>query len=129
MKSLVELNAKFLQYHLKEDGITMEGLRPNLNISAFRSIPVHVPVETLSEAHGISFQCPHCFERGEDHEIVRWSQALDAPDFASPSGRWKISGTSFNDLSMYVETEEKPWLRLTLDCSWNGKVVDGFAHK
>lgn len=128
MKTLVELNAKFLQYDLKEHGITLEGLI-DLNISVFRTLPVHTPVDRIELAHGISFQCPNCFERGENHEIVRWSKSLDAPDFADPTGRWKMVGTNLNDLSMYVEQEPKHWLQLTMECKWDGKVIDGFAEK
>lgn len=128
MKSLVELNAKFLQYSLRESGITMSSLVGGLEVSVYRSIPVHVPVNTMEEAHGISFQCPNCFELGEDHEVVRWSKDL-APEYASPTGRWKMKGTNLNDLSLYLETEEKHWLRLPIVCKWDGNVVDGFAEK
>lgn len=130
MKSLVELSAKFLQYRLKDHGLTMSSVgNGNLEISVFRSVPVFVEVDGIQEAHGISFQCPACSELGEDHKIIRWSQNLDAPNFATPSGRWKIVGTNLNDLSMYVEEEPAHWFQPKIECKWDGKVIDGFAER
>lgn len=85
---------------------------------------VHLPkVATLADAHGILFVCPKCIVtnggRIGTHSAICWFRGR-VPDEATPGpGRWNVSGTDFNDLTL------SPSIQLIGGCSWHGFIRNG----
>lgn len=81
------------------------------------------PVETLAEAQGLMFLCPHCYKanggRAGTHSIIIWFAGRGAPPSWNPPDRWEVSGTSLADLTI------KPSI-LNHGC-WHGFVTNGDA--
>jgi hypothetical protein len=61
-----------------------------------------VHVDALDRAQGIRFTCPLCLSKVgvAAHAIVVWFEGRGAPDVATPSPRWTVSGASLADLSL-----------------------------
>lgn len=66
-------------------------------------------VETIAEAQGVMLGCPQCFvAKGNTlrgvHKIICWSRERGADPEAVPlPGRWRIVGSSFEDLGLDAE--------------------------
>lgn len=79
-------------------------------------------VSSLDEAQGIVFRCI-C----ETHSLLVWFADRGVPDDApGPKPRWKVSGTSFADLSL------APSINLDVGsperkCRWHGFVSRGLV--
>lgn len=61
-------------------------------------------VETLAEADGVMFLCPHCFVKNGGkvgtHIDICWFRDRGVPDDVTPNpGRWTPSGTGLDDLT------------------------------
>ena len=93
----------------------------------------HVHVDTIGEAHGIGFLCPKCFAENNGpvgtHTVVCWSRSAGTPDDALPGpGRWKLVGTSYEDLSLNVDPPSKARsVMLNGGCAWHGFITNGQA--
>lgn len=95
----------------------------------------HAHVDTLNLAQGVSFLCPKCYQahngpRGT-HRILCWSRSRGVPDDALPGpGRWRLTGTGFNDLSLRGELDDNGRegarsVQLQGGCKWHGHITDG----
>ena len=76
-------------------------------------------VDTMAEANGIWFLCPKC----QRHGVLCWTPEVPAGIAPGP-GRWKMSGTGFDDLTLH------PSVNLDTDgtgCRWHGWVKNGEA--
>ena len=87
-------------------------------------------VQTLSEAQGIIFLCPKCFEvhGGPEgtHSVICWFAGRGVPDDMDPKpGRWNPAGTGYDDLT-FVEPGSVSVLLLG-GCGWHGFVKNGDA--
>lgn len=91
----------------------------------------HCEVATIAEAQGVEFLCPKCFEKNGGpvgtHVVVCWSRSRGTPDAASPGpGRWKISGTGFDDLTLDADPPSSARsVDLKGGCRWHGFVTNG----
>jgi hypothetical protein len=96
---------------------------------------VHAQVDTLELAQGISFLCPRCFQANNGpigtHRVLCWSRSRGAPDDALPGpGRWRLTGTGIDDLSLRGELDDKGKegarsVQLTGGCRWHGHITNG----
>lgn len=87
-------------------------------------------VPTLAEAQGIRFLCPKCFlaNKGKvgTHGVICWSSSRGVPDIAQPGpGRWKMSGTGYQDLTLSAEPGKSDSVLLLAGCVWHGFVRNG----
>ena len=83
-------------------------------------------VNSLSDAHGVLFECPKCHGTGRDHSIICWFERR-VPDSAAPKpGRWVPQGTSLDDLS-FVPGQHSHSVLLLEGCRWHGFVKNGEA--
>lgn len=80
---------------------------------------------TLSEAHGVQFNCPKC----QTHSVVCWSRSRGVPDDVRPGpGRWKMEGTGLHDLTLNADPPSGARsVQLNGGCAWHGFVTDGDA--
>ena len=80
-------------------------------------------VGTLAEAQGVLFLCPLCRARlGTDvgcHSVLVWFDVPGLDPAWEPTPRWKVSGTSLDDLTL------DPSVNVPGD--WHGWVRDGDA--
>jgi len=88
--------------------------------------------ESIEKAHGVMFLCPKCFERNNGpigtHSLICWSSSAGAPEEATPGpGRWKMDGTSFDDLSLNAEPGKSRSVSITGGCAWHGYVTNGIV--
>lgn len=66
-------------------------------------------VDSLAEAQGVMFSCPACYAaKGGTvigvHSMICWSAERGADPEQSPlPGRWRLEGTSFDDLTLNSE--------------------------
>lgn len=80
-------------------------------------------VDSIQEADGILFVCPLCYRNSKDgcigvHSVICWEP--NVPPTAEPGpGRWPMSGTGFDDLSL------SPSILLTSGCAWHGYITNG----
>jgi hypothetical protein len=78
-------------------------------------------VDTLAEAEGILFLCPHCFRQNSGpvgtHSVLVWFEGKGAPPSWHPLPRWQVSGTGYNDLTINPSI-------LNHGC-WHGFVTNG----
>lgn len=81
-----------------------------------REIMQHV--ESLADAQGLVFLCPLCRETN-GHSIGVWFRDRGVPDEATPKGRWGVSGTSLDDLTL------APSIHITTGCGWHGFIRAG----
>lgn len=84
-------------------------------------------VESITEAQGIMFLCPKCFLANKGtvgtHRVICWASDRGVPDDAMPKpGRWKLVGTSFDDLSLVAKSSS---VLLMGGCCWHGFVTKG----
>lgn len=112
--SLRELEARFYRYERRPDGV------------------YNVPVDSIDEAQGVSFLCPLCYERRGavgTHDVVCWSSSRGVPDDAHPGpGRWRLVGTSIDDLTLDAEPGKSRSVALVGGCAWHGFVTGGKAR-
>lgn len=82
---------------------------------------VYRKVETLQEATGIRFLCPHCFKKNNGpagtHSIICWSPQV-VEDLNGP-GRWAMEGLGALDLTL------SPSIHLQGGCGWHGWIRNG----
>lgn len=107
-----QLNPHLLRYEKRPDGV------------------YHVEVDTIAECNGVQFLCPKCFETNKGavgtHSVLCWSQNRGTPDEAAPGpGRWTITGTSVEDLTLGGENGKSDSVLLTSGCGWHGWVKNG----
>lgn len=115
---LTDLEPSFLRYQKDKEG------------------RVHfLTVDTLADAMGVEFLCPKCFETNGGkigtHGVVCWSRSRGAPEGVQPGpGRWKIDGTSFEDLTLNADApSKKRSVQLHGGCGWHGYITDGYASE
>ena len=64
---------------------------------------IHRYVDTLAEADGVMFLCPKCFQANKGpvgtHSVICWSPRVPL-DVPPKPGRWNLTGTSLEDLSL-----------------------------
>lgn len=89
---------------------------------------------TFAQAHGVMFLCPKCFAaKGGPvgtHSIICWSRSRGVPERVRPSGRWKLDGTSLDDLTLNGDAVGGGGARsvaLIGGCAWHGFVTNGAA--
>jgi hypothetical protein len=119
---LRDLEAKFLQYRVEEvpPDIWIDGM---MHPDGKRTTLPYV--ETLAEAHGISFLCPICFHTSH-HSVICWFEDK-VPDSAKPGpGRWNPVGTGLDDLT-FVPGKKTQSVQLLGGCNWHGFVTNGDA--
>lgn len=62
-----------------------------------------IPVASFSEADGLMFLCPACFEKNGGnvgtHRMVCWRPHIPLEVTPGP-GRWNFEGTSFEDFTL-----------------------------
>lgn len=61
-------------------------------------------VESISEADGVVFVCPKCFAEGGNrregvHSVICWKPSV-SPTISPGPGRWDLSGTGIDDLTL-----------------------------
>jgi hypothetical protein len=79
-------------------------------------------VQTLQEAKGVMFLCPHCFQANGGpagtHRVLCWTPEVPLEVGAGP-GRWPMAGTGYDDLTL------TPSVQLLGACGWHGFVIGG----
>lgn len=95
----------------------------------------HRRIPTIEDAQGILFICPKCYARNGRsnvgvHSIICWSSSRGTPADKEPlPGRWKITGTSIDDVHLDGEAPGGARSVLLLGgCAWHGFVNHGFAE-
>ena len=86
--------------------------------------------ERLSEAQGVMFLCPKCFDANKGaigtHRVVCWFANRNVPDDLNPKpGRWQPGGTGLDDLTFVGPAAAS--VGLMGGCRWHGFVRDGRA--
>lgn len=60
-------------------------------------------VDSLSEADGVQFLCPKCFQQNNGpvgtHSVICWSPSVPQDTRPTP-GRWSLSGSGLHDLTL-----------------------------
>ena len=133
MPSLLELDARFMQYEVTiadqchgrklPDGTTQWG---GFEVDTF------IKVDTLTDAHGLWFDCPKCYtawKAGSEHgphAVLVWFEGSPVPDHIGKNKdgktvRWKVAGgTGLSDLIL------TPSIQLQGGgCEWHGFVGSG----
>jgi hypothetical protein len=85
---------------------------------------IYHDVDTMQEAQGVRFLCPKCFVdnggRPGTHYVQVWFRDHGVGDEEVPKpGRWAVSGTGLEDLSL------SPSILLGSGCRWHGFVEKG----
>lgn len=76
-------------------------------------------VDSLSDAQGMMFTCPQCFPQGKSHTVLVWFKDRGVgPNFDSHIGRWPVSGTTTEDLTLTGSV-------LPTSCGWHGYITNG----
>ena len=131
---LVELEPQFLRYEEREEAykVCHEDHVHNPECGEVIVGPrVYFPyVDALAEAQGLKFLCPKCFaQNGEvvgTHSVVCWSRSRGVPEHAVPSGRWRLDGTGYGDLTLNADPPSSARSVLLVGgCAWHGFVTDG----
>lgn len=109
---LADLAPRFLRYERRPDGVFLPY------------------AESIADAQGVRFLCPVCFTKNGGpvgtHGVICWSRSRGVPDDAVPGpGRWIISGTGFNDLTLSAEPGSSGSVLLLGGCGWHGFVENG----
>lgn len=92
-------------------------------------------VSSIDEAHGVEFLCPLCFLANKGpvgtHIVICWSSSRGTPAHAHPlPGRWKMEGTSFEDLTLNGEEGKSRSVLLTgKGCGWHGFITNGWMNQ
>lgn len=91
-------------------------------------------VESLEDAQGVRFGCPKCFAANGGtmvgtHQVICWSRSRGITEDVEPGpGRWKIDGTSLDDLTLNADPpSSQRSVQLNGGCSWHGFVTNGDA--
>lgn len=113
-----------MRYTLKElDGRFIGRLAPD-------GKSYHI-VDSLSEAQGVMFLCPKCFEKNDGrvgtHRVICWFRNRGVPDSMSPRpGRWTPDGTGLDNLTFVPgNPPTSVSVLLTSGCRWHGFVKNG----
>ncbi len=115
MTKLTDLDAKFIRYE-RRDGHQY-----------------FVFVKTIEEAQGVEFLCPKCFAINGGavgtHAVICWSRSRGIADDVDPGpGRWKLDGTSLDDLTLNADPPSGARsVQLNGGCAWHGFVINGDA--
>ena len=91
---------------------------------------IYEPVSSLSEAQGVKFLCPLCFEKngGEvgTHCVICWFNDRNVPAGFEPGpGRWNPAGNGLHDLTFVGPGQGS--VQLLGGCGWHGHVTNGEA--
>jgi hypothetical protein len=83
--------------------------------------------DKIEEADGVQFLCPKCFAKNNGpvgtHSVLCW--APHVPQTINPTpGRWKLEGTSYEDLSLVAGSSS---VALLGGCAWHGYITKGEA--
>ena len=131
MAKLPDLDPKFIRY---EDRVeTWDEIDGDADTRRERGCPTHsvtgtkeyqVPVESLSNAQGILFQCPKCHSIDGHYCSVTFSDkgVADHQGTHNSKGkptRWMVSGNGFHDLTIM------PSIQLEGGCNWHGYISNG----
>jgi hypothetical protein len=112
MTKLTELDGRLLTYHKSETGQVSHG-----------------KVDKLEDAQGVMFLCPLCWRNNNGpvgtHMVICWDGQRGVPDDAFPMGRWKMEGTSLEDLTLNSYPGKTRSVLLLAGCRWHGFVTDG----
>lgn len=137
---LTQLEPRFIRYEEQMEtwevvdrqpdyanGETCESV-PHHQVSGMRAYWPHVAA--LDQAQGVEFLCPLCFTANGGavgtHAVVCWSRSRGVPETATPGpGRWRLVGTSFEDLSLMEEPNQSRSVLLLGGCAWHGFVTGG----
>jgi hypothetical protein len=84
------------------------------------------PVDTLAEAHGISFLCPKCIGEHGGHSVVCWFEGRVPDDEEPGPGRWNPTGTGYSDLS-FVPGAKSNSVQLRGGCNAHFLVTNGLV--
>lgn len=123
--TLAELDARFLRFARIDvppdqfvDGImSPSGKRDQ-----------YTRVDTLAEAHGISFRCPKCLKSAHPHRVTCWFEGMVQDDANPGPGRWTPTGAGVADLTFIPGPKIKATsVKLTGGCAWHGHIVGGCA--
>lgn len=123
---LRDLNAKFLRRDVSavDPNVFVDGVKHPDGVRL-----LYVPVATLAEADGITFECPICKGTKRQHSVICWFVGK-VPDDAVPGpGRWTPNGTGLDDLTF---VPGKPPIAVSVQllgegCRWHGFVKKGEA--
>lgn len=90
----------------------------------------YVEVDKIEDCHGIMFLCPKCFKANDGpigtHSVICWSSSRGTPAHATPlPGRWRLVGSSFDDLTLKGETSRGRSIGLMGGCNWHGFITNG----
>lgn len=81
-------------------------------------------VNTMAEADGLWFLCPVCIEANNGpigtHMVLCWQPQVPLTTSPAP-GRWTMTGTSFEDLTLHPSVH----LAGKGGCGWHGFVKNG----
>lgn len=115
MPKLTELEASLIRVDDRQDG------------------RFFVPVETVAEAQGVKFLCPKCFSANGGpagtHSVICWSATSGAPSDVRPlPGRWRLIGSSIEDLTLEAEPGKTRSVLILGGCEWHGFVTSGVAE-
>lgn len=130
---LTELDAEFLRWEKRNEGSPDIAPAGGKFGDPYEHV-VHVPVESIDQAHGVAFLCPLCFERNSGkrgtHMVICWSRSAGVPEEAVPGpGRWKMEGTGLADLTLNADPPSTARsVLLTSGCGWHGHVTGGAAE-
>ncbi len=85
---------------------------------------------SFEEAHGVLFLCPKCFIANGGpvgtHGVICWSSSRGVPETIQPGpGRWKLEGSSLDDLTLGCEPGKSRSVALLGGCAWHGHVTNG----
>jgi hypothetical protein len=129
MKLIPNLKAKFLRFNrlAYPTDKFVDGIK---HTNGFGDI--YTPVNTLVEAHGISFLCPKSMQDTSNppnypHTIIVWFiNSPVPPDVGTNSKgktvRWTATGSSLEDLTLEPSVHEQSEF-----CGWHGFVTKGDA--
>ena len=62
----------------------------------------------IADAQGILFLCPACLNK-DGHSLLVWFDERGVPAEALPAPRWKVTGNSFEDLSLTPSVNAGCW--------------------
>lgn len=88
--------------------------------------------ESIADAQGVLFLCPLCYGVNKGavgtHSVICWSRSRGVPDDVEPKpGRWVLSGTGIDDLTLDAEPGQSRSVLLLGGCGWHGFVTSGEA--
>lgn len=122
--SLRSLEAQFLKYQERSvpPGEFVDGVKHPDGVEVSMRY-----VETLSEADGIEFLCPLCFEKNGGavgtHIVICWFVGKVRDDVSPKPGRWTPQGTGIDDLRFIPgDPPRAVSVLLTAGCNWHGFV-------